>query len=100
LAMASNDYSFSKLGAGTWKNIQRLNYALFILSSAHFILEARGLFASVNGKVFLDLNELLALMLLIATVLLQIAGYSRKRAQLERKSEPQPVAGEESKSGT
>jgi len=95
LTITSNDYSIKKLGPGEWKTIQRLNYVAFVLSFAHFLLKARGLFVFVNGKTFVDLAELLAVLAGIATVALQIAGFMVRKSKMNAAAPAQaPATGE------
>ncbi len=79
LTITSTDHAIRFLGASNWKNLQRLAYVAFALSFAHFLLKANGLFANAGGKAFVNLAEVFALALGILTILLQIAGFLKRR---------------------
>ncbi|VVC02359.1 Sulfoxide reductase heme-binding subunit YedZ [uncultured archaeon] len=77
LTLTSCDWAQKKLGTGLWKNIQRVNYVVFVLTLAHFIFSANGLNLSK-----LNLSEGALVLLAVITILLQLAGawvrHSRK----------------------
>jgi sulfoxide reductase heme-binding subunit YedZ len=73
LLATSNDYSLRRLGTPQWKRLQRWNYALFLLIAAHAI----GYLAIENQKLPFVLTIALGL---VATLVLQTAGYYRRRA--------------------
>jgi DMSO/TMAO reductase YedYZ heme-binding membrane subunit len=78
LALTSSDYAVKALGPSLWKKIQMLNYAVFPLALAHFLLSATGL-SSGGGAP--DLAELSALMAGIAAIALQLCGFFVRRAK-------------------
>jgi len=79
LTITSSDYAIRKLGPAAWKNIQRLNYLAFALSSLHFISYATGLFVNVNGNTFVNAAEVSLLLLGAVAVILQAAGFVARR---------------------
>ncbi len=87
LAITSSDYAVKAMGPALWKRVQQLNYLVFALSFAHFLLSATGLFASVNGMVFLNLDEAFAVLLGLAVIALQVWGFfHRRRKEAEWKA--------------
>jgi len=87
LAVTSADYAIKILGPGLWKNVQRFNYLVFILSFAHFILKSNGLFTALQGKTFVNLAEVFCILLGIVTVALQFAGFfTRRKMQAENRA--------------
>jgi len=79
LALTSSDWATAKMGLATWKLLHRLVYVAFVLITAHFVLLARGLSFS-----HLNLAEASLLALGAITVILQVAGFMKKR---EKKKE-------------
>jgi DMSO/TMAO reductase YedYZ heme-binding membrane subunit len=85
LAATSADNAIRALGPLAWKNVQRLNYLAFLLSSIHFLTYETGLFVRVNGKTFVNLAEVSLLLLGVVTVILQIAGFVTRRKKEKEK---------------
>lgn len=60
LALTSNNWSLRRLGAGTWRKLHRLVYAIAILGALHFLLLVKGfqwepiLYASVIAVLLLS----------------------------------------------
>jgi len=76
LTITSNDFSIRALGAGNWKNVQRLTYIVFVLSFAHFLLKVNGLaIQNIRGITVYNLAQLGLIALGIITILLQLAGF-------------------------
>lgn len=87
LAATSADYAIKVLGPGLWKNVQRFNYLVFILSFAHFILKSNGLFTALQGKTFVNLAEVFCILLGTAAVVLQAAGFlTRRKMQAQNRA--------------
>ncbi|MCI0504357.1 ferric reductase-like transmembrane domain-containing protein [Candidatus Micrarchaeota archaeon] len=89
LALTSSDYAIKVMGPGLWKNVQRFNYLAFVFSSVHFVLLANGLFVQVNGRTFVNAAEVALLLLGLATVALQAAGFVARRARMAAAKPPQ-----------
>ncbi len=79
LAIISSDHAIKAMGPALWKRVQQLNYIVFVLSFAHFLLSATGLFAKVNGMTFLNLDEAFAALLGLAVIVLQAWGFMHRR---------------------
>jgi len=92
LAITSSDFVVRTMGAGFWKNVQRLNYLAFVLSFVHFALNSNGIFINVRGKTFVNLAEVALVLLGIITVLLQLAGFILRE---KRKSEANAAGKQE-----
>ncbi|MDO8339794.1 MAG: hypothetical protein Q7T16_04005 [Candidatus Burarchaeum sp.] len=76
LTLTSNDFSIRVLGAGNWKNFQRLTYLAFVLAFAHFLLKVEGLaIQNIRGTTVYNLAQLALIALGIITILLQLAGF-------------------------
>jgi DMSO/TMAO reductase YedYZ heme-binding membrane subunit len=89
LTLTSCDYAIKILGPKTWKGIQYFNYLAFVLSFAHFILQATGLFMPVNNTTFVNIAEVFAVLMGIATVILQFTGFLiRMNRKAVRTDEP------------
>jgi DMSO/TMAO reductase YedYZ heme-binding membrane subunit len=84
LTLTSSDYAVKMLGPVLWKNVQRFNYLAFVFSSVHFILLSNGLFTAVNGKMFVNIAEVTLLILGLATVALQVAGFIVRRKRMRQ----------------
>ena len=86
LALTSSDWATKKLGMANWKLLHRFVYIAFALSMWHFVLQANGLFSNplIPGMVaFSNLAEIALLLLGLATIALQAAGfyvYGKRRA--------------------
>ncbi len=66
-------------GFSSWKLLQRFVYLAFVLSVLHSIFDTNGLFIPLkDGSAFVNLAEILLILLGIATILLQIAGVVKK----------------------
>ena len=87
LAITSSDYAVKLLGAKNWKRVQSLNYPLFILSFAHFVLQSTGLFATANGAMSINLAELFAVLAGTAVVALQIWGATTRMSRVKKPAE-------------
>lgn len=85
LAVISSDYALKRIGPGLWKNVQRLNYLVFILVFAHFVLGPNSVSTVFGGQTFVNLAEVFALLMGVATVVLQFAGFLTKRQMEQRK---------------
>ena len=71
-----------KIGFIKWKWIQRLVYIAFVLSFSHFVYSFNGFFIPLSGgKLFLNLAEVLMLILGLITILLQLAGFVKRIRQ-------------------
>ena len=68
LALTSCDWAVAKMGLAHWKTLQRIIYPAFVLLFLHFALVA------FNAKRW-DFAEIALLLLGIATVALQLAGF-------------------------
>ncbi|VVC04531.1 Sulfoxide reductase heme-binding subunit YedZ [Candidatus Bilamarchaeum dharawalense] len=79
LTLTSSDFAVKVLGPVWWKRIQQFNYLAFILSFVHFVLRANGLFTPIGTKVFVNLSEVALVLLGVATVGLQIAGFVTRK---------------------
>jgi sulfoxide reductase heme-binding subunit YedZ len=84
LALTSSDWAVKKMGGIPWKTLQRLAYLAFLFSLIHFLLDTNGLFVPVNSVVFVNLAELLLLLLALATIVLQFAGYWTKKNRVKK----------------
>ncbi len=96
LAIISSDYALKAMGPALWKRVQQLNYLVFILSFAHFLLSATGLFAKVNGMTFVNLDEASAVLLGLLVIVLQAWGFfhrRRKEAEWKAKAGTRDDAG-------
>lgn len=76
LLASSNDYSLRRLGTPGWKKLQRWNYAIFGLVTAHAI----GYLVIEKQKLPFDLVISIAIGV---TVAVQTAGYAQRRAARE-----------------
>jgi|WetSurMetagenome_2_1015567.scaffolds.fasta_scaffold55722_3 DMSO/TMAO reductase YedYZ heme-binding membrane subunit len=92
LTLTSSDYAIKKMGPALWKNVQRFNYLAFAFSSVHFILLANGLFVQVNGKTFVNIAEVALLLLGIATIGLQLAGFFSRRKRMAQMKTGAPAS--------
>jgi DMSO/TMAO reductase YedYZ heme-binding membrane subunit len=80
LACTSFDKAIRKMGFSKWKLLQRFTYIGFILSFAHFLLNLNGYFVLLRtGVVFVNIAEIILILLGIATILIQFAGFFKKR---------------------
>ncbi len=77
LAITSTDYAVKHLGPDNWKNVQRLNYAVFVFAFVHFASNILGF----------NPIELAMIVLGIATIVLQIAGFVKRTS---KKSDASP----------
>jgi len=84
LAITSSDYAVKLLGMKNWKRVQSLNYVLFALSFAHFVLQSNGLFAPLNNQTFVNLAEVAAVLAGAAVVVLQIWGAATRAARVSK----------------
>jgi sulfoxide reductase heme-binding subunit YedZ len=73
LLATSNDYFLRALGTPRWKQLQRWNYAAFVLAAAHTIGYQ---IPQKQGTAF----HVTVAMCIAITLALQIAGYARRRA--------------------
>lgn len=85
LTVTSSDYAIRRLGPKTWKGVQKLNYIAFVLSFAHFLLAARGLFVPVSNLVFVNIAEVFAILLGVAVIILQACGFAMRRANEKKR---------------
>ncbi len=85
LACTSFDKAIRKMGFSKWKLLQRFNYIAFILSFVHFVLNLNGYFVLLpSGLVFVNIAEVLLIILGVITIILQIAGFFKKRQQINQ----------------
>ena len=75
LALTSSDFAVNRLGMAKWRMLHAFIYPAFILVFAHFLLQATGLYAKPGLPAYLNLAEAALLLLGIATIILQIAGF-------------------------
>ncbi len=83
------------MGNASWKTLQRFVYLGFVFSFSHFLNKATGLFTRLaDGTVFVNLGELFALLMGVATILLQVVGFfvMRQRKALAQASEAAAAA--------
>ena len=75
LALTSCDFAVQKLGMAKWKMLQYFAYPAFVLLLAHFLLKSNGLFAKPGVASGLNLSEAALVLLAIAAIALQVAGF-------------------------
>jgi len=79
LALTSFNKVIQIFGFSSWKLLQRLIYVAFILSFLHFVFNIKNAFVLLpNGQIFVNLAEILLIILGIATIVLQITGFLKK----------------------
>lgn len=76
MALTSSDFAVARLGMASWKALQRFVYPAFALITIHFFIIAGQ--PSFSG---FDAAELLLLALGGITVILQVAGFVKKRGR-------------------
>ncbi len=79
LALTSNTFSIRLLGSW-WKRIQQFNYAAFLLSFIHFILQSKALSAPFS----LNYAQVILLALGVVTAIVQIIGFFIRRKKLSQ----------------
>ncbi len=80
LAFTSFDKAIRKMGFGKWKLLQRFTYLAFILSFIHFVLNLNGYFVLLpTGEVFVNIAEIILILLGIITIIAQFIGFYAKR---------------------
>ncbi len=94
MALTSTDWAVAKLGLAKWKTLHRFVYIAFILIFAHFILKSNGLYSRGSASVPLNIAEVALVLLGIATVILQVAGFfifsKRKAASVQPQNQSSP----------
>ena len=87
LAITSFNKVIQMFGFSSWKLLQRLVYVAFILSFLHFVFSMRDSFIALpNGVVFVNLAEILLILLGVLTIFLQILGFVKKTSQKNKTS--------------
>ncbi|MEW6723197.1 MAG: FAD-dependent oxidoreductase [Candidatus Micrarchaeota archaeon] len=66
--LTSTDWAVSKLGVKSWKNIHRLVYIAFLLSTLHFI--------TINKELFWNLSKMLLMAAAALAYILELAAYA------------------------
>jgi len=80
LAITSANRVLRKMGFPKWKMLQRGAYVAFALSFFHFLLDTNGLFISISGgRIFLNIAEVVMIILGVLTIVLQVMGFLSKR---------------------
>lgn len=85
LAVTSVNKIIQVFGFYFWKWLQRLVYIAFILSFIHFVFDTNGLFIPLSGGiVFVNLAEVILIVLGALTILLQLIGFVKKLNQSKK----------------
>jgi DMSO/TMAO reductase YedYZ heme-binding membrane subunit len=88
LTITSSNKIMCKMGFSKWKLLQRTTYIAFAFSFIHFILNTNGLFIKLqNGTTFLNLFELIAIILGLITILMQLTGFAFKLGKKQKETE-------------
>jgi sulfoxide reductase heme-binding subunit YedZ len=82
LLATSNEAALRKLGTPGWKQLQRWNYVCFALTAVHTFTYQEG----IESQTVLFLG--MALAAVAITLLLQLAGYQRRRGHTATKESP------------
>ena len=80
LTITSANKMIKKMGFSRWKLLQRFVYVAFAFSFIHFLLDTNGLFIPFSGgRTFVNLAEVLLIILGIVTIIFQFTGFILKR---------------------
>ncbi len=92
MTLTSTNWAVKKLGVANWKTLHKFVYLGFALTLAHFLLKSNGLPFISQKAVGLNIAEAAVLLLGLATIGLQVAGFLAKSKKSAEAAKQQPAA--------
>ena len=92
MALTSTNWAVKTLGVAKWKTLHRFVYLGFALTLAHFLLKSNGLPFISQKAAGLNYAEVAVLLLGLATIGLQVAGFLAKSKRNAEAAKQQPAA--------